>query len=419
MMNALALCLVFSSLVTAGVWSPNPVKKNPTEDDVTVKDVHKVIVVEVDKEDGNTKVSISSQEADLSHKPQIVGDKKYMSDAKKKLSTATKDAVEVTQEKVEEASSTNGHGHSPGELVCNALGKCKHKVSEKAQEVKEHVQEAVTEVLGKAKEAVAQKTGDISDKAREVQEEAKNAVRGASESVKETASVKAQRIGSGAKEAVRGASEKGKETASVISRVVEESTKAMASKAKHGAETVLGTSKTVGKERATDAEQEAGEMAEEGSETVKGGANRQREGGEKELSEIFRRGREVAYDGLWYLASERTVGPLLGVIHLLGFATAYGMCMWVTFVSSYVLAAAMARQQFGVVQSKIYPVYFRAMAYSVTVALVGHLLGQRKRVLEDPAEMFQLYTLLASILLLLFNLLYLEPLATKVLLSLC
>lgn len=143
-------------------------------------------------------------------------------------------------------------------------------------------------------------------------------------------------------------------------------------------------------------------------------------GGEKDLSEILRRGREVGYDVLVYVVSPKAVEPAVGVVHLLVFAAAYGMCLWVTFVSSYVLGGALSRQQFGVVQSKIYPVYFRTMAYCVGLALVTHLLSHRKRLVlrnyyMGTVEVFLGYSLLASLFMILFNLLYLEPRATKVL----
>lgn len=125
----------------------------------------------------------------------------------------------------------------------------------------------------------------------------------------------------------------------------------------------------------------------------------------------------MGYDVLVYVVSPRAVEPAAGVVHLLGFAAAYGMCLWVTFVSSYVLAGAMDRQQFGVVQSKIYPVYFRTMAYCVALALFAHFLSHRKRMLANymGVEVFLGYNLLVSLLMILFNLLYLEPRATKVL----
>ncbi|OMP09903.1 hypothetical protein COLO4_05030 [Corchorus olitorius] len=106
---------------------------------------------------------------------------------------------------------------------------------------------------------------------------------------------------------------------------------------------------------------------------------------------------------------------ILGMLaNLVGLATAYGMSVWVTFISSDVLARLLPRQQFGVVQSKIYPVYFRAMAYSIGLALLGHFLGQRRRLLSSKPEMFQAFNLLSSLFLVLFNALYLEPKATKV-----
>ena len=115
-----------------------------------------------------------------------------------------------------------------------------------------------------------------------------------------------------------------------------------------------------------------------------------------------------------YLGSMDTFDSLMGMADLMGFATAYGMCVWVTFISSYVLSRAMPRQQFAVVQSKIYPVYFRAMVYSIGMALLGHVLGHRKRVFTSKAEILQAYNLLASLFTLFVNSVYLEPRATKV-----
>ncbi|KOM51330.1 hypothetical protein LR48_Vigan08g215700 [Vigna angularis] len=111
--------------------------------------------------------------------------------------------------------------------------------------------------------------------------------------------------------------------------------------------------------------------------------------------------------------SLESLNSVMGVANLLGFATAYGMCVWVTFISSYVQSRAMARHQFAVVQSKIYPVYFRAMAYSVGVALVGHVFGNTNTLLSNKSHALQAYNLLASLATLFFNSLYLEPRATK------
>ncbi|KAE8693507.1 subtilisin-like protease-like [Hibiscus syriacus] len=79
----------------------------------------------------------------------------------------------------------------------------------------------------------------------------------------------------------------------------------------------------------------------------------------------------------------------------------------------YVLAEHLPRQQFGAVQSKIYPVYFRAMAYSIGLALLGHFLWHRNKSISSWPEMFQSFNLLPSLFMVLVNALYLEPKATK------
>ena len=120
------------------------------------------------------------------------------------------------------------------------------------------------------------------------------------------------------------------------------------------------------------------------------------------------------YGFFGYVFSRESLAFGMRILQLLGLAGAYGMSIWVTFISSYVLARALPRQQFAILQSKIYPVYFQAMAYSVGLVLVGHLLSRRKRVSSGAGDTLQGFNLLASLLMLLINLKYLEPLATKV-----
>lgn len=129
----------------------------------------------------------------------------------------------------------------------------------------------------------------------------------------------------------------------------------------------------------------------------------------RNVSDVKERMRGAVSKISWCMES---VESLMGVANLLGFASAYGMCVWITFVSSYVLSRAMPRQQFAVVQSKIYPVYFRAMAYCLGVALLGHVLGHGRK--SRGAEFLQTWNLLASLLAVFVNSVYLEPRATKV-----
>uniref|UniRef100_A0A453C0F4 TMEM205-like domain-containing protein n=1 Tax=Aegilops tauschii subsp. strangulata TaxID=200361 RepID=A0A453C0F4_AEGTS len=68
-------------------------------------------------------------------------------------------------------------------------------------------------------------------------------------------------------------------------------------------------------------------------------------------------------------------------------------------------------RQLGVVQSKLYPVYFRAMAYCVGLALAAHLLGRERSSFAARAQSFNLLSALGLVL---ANMLLLEPKATKV-----
>ncbi|KAG5575929.1 hypothetical protein H5410_056063 [Solanum commersonii] len=149
-------------------------------------------------------------------------------------------------------------------------------------------------------------------------------------------------------------------------------------------------------------------------EQMKGEISDKAEQGKKDLKDILVRGRDFFRDVFTYIFSLGNLRHVVRLMHLLGFAVAYGMCIWVTFVSSYVLAKALPRQQFAMVQSKIYPVYFKAMAYCVGPTFIGHFLSQKRRPYANLGEAVQGFNLLASISMLLVNLLYLEPRATKV-----
>ncbi|XP_003413409.1 transmembrane protein 205 [Loxodonta africana] len=54
----------------------------------------------------------------------------------------------------------------------------------------------------------------------------------------------------------------------------------------------------------------------------------------------------------------RDPGGLTKVVHLLVLSGAWGMQMWVTFVSGFLLFRGLPRHTFGLVQSKLFPFYF-------------------------------------------------------------
>uniref|UniRef100_A0A7N0UWY5 TMEM205-like domain-containing protein n=1 Tax=Kalanchoe fedtschenkoi TaxID=63787 RepID=A0A7N0UWY5_KALFE len=105
---------------------------------------------------------------------------------------------------------------------------------------------------------------------------------------------------------------------------------------------------------------------------------------------------------------------ILSSVHLIALSVAYGKGVWVTFVSSRILTRSLSRRQLGIVQSKIYPVYYRSVGYGVSIALVTHMLGGRLRFLQDAGHLIQALNLMAAVVMNLANLIYFEPRATRV-----
>ncbi|KAH1032246.1 hypothetical protein J1N35_044420 [Gossypium stocksii] len=137
-------------------------------DDVILKEGHRVIVVEYDQ-DGkhNTKVSISSPSLHQQTDQEEYFGKETMKDASSALLNV---GHGISQGKA------GSRRHSPGELICDAFGKCTQRVATalgnaKDKEVREKVPEtahetrdkvadtkgAIGDALGKAKGAVLQK----------------------------------------------------------------------------------------------------------------------------------------------------------------------------------------------------------------------------------------------------------------------
>ncbi|KAI3767575.1 hypothetical protein L2E82_17799 [Cichorium intybus] len=416
MMNILALGLVLTSLVTGAVWSPSP--PPPRHDDhseVIVKEGHRVVVVEYEKEaDGHTKVLISPHEAS---------------------GVDSKDTSNASGEK-EAVDEAEGKHSGPRELVCDAFGKCKHKIaqalgktkdvvsetahgiSEKAHDMEEHAKEAASGAAGKAKDTVYgyeerakeavsgvfQKGQDIGKAKDELSEKVSEKARGAEEKVR--GHPVAQSLGE-AKDTVAHGIGKAKQVAEDVVGIVKDG----AVKAKDF--DVLDSPKRIGEDIQRNVTGKVEEGAEHVKEQVKETAENVQKAGEKSLGEILGKLKEVTYDVIWYMVSRDKVDAVAGLIHMLGFSTAYGMCVWVTFVSSYILGRYLPRQQFGMVQSRIYPVYFKAMAYCVSAALLGHVASQKKQILSGLGEMFQGFSLLSGLLMVLTNMIWLEPRATK------
>ncbi|GLJ55054.1 hypothetical protein SUGI_1181690 [Cryptomeria japonica] len=101
------------------------------------------------------------------------------------------------------------------------------------------------------------------------------------------------------------------------------------------------------------------------------------------------------------------------ILHLLAFSTLYGSSVWVNLLAGHVLAATIPRQQFALIQSKMYPLYFNTMAFGLSICLLTHPAIHPSKS-EAGIQRLLGYNLLFSLLFTLANLLILEPRTTKV-----
>ncbi|KAJ8557817.1 hypothetical protein K7X08_004583 [Anisodus acutangulus] len=383
-MNVLAISLVLTTLVTAGVFSPNPEKK----EDVIVKEGHRVVVVEYEPNDGNTKVSISPQETDQKAK------NGYVSDVEDKLS--------VIGEEVKE--NVGFHRPNARELVCDAFGKCRHKIAS---------------ALGGTKDTVSEKAHDAAEKMHEIEQDAKETVGTAYEKVKDTVVGKAHEAtekASEVKDTVVGKAHEATEKVSEVKEKTKEYVGKTVDEVKETAEKVKGrvvdTTETLTSHLKGNASEGIDIIEQKGKEArdaVKEDANRLKVEGKRDYQVIRRFFSDVSA----YILSAKNFRPLMGMIHLLGFSLSYGVCFWVTFISSNLLARTLPKQQFAMVQSKIYPIYFKTVSYGVASAFLGHYLSQKHRYYANWTEKMQGLIFLASFSMTMLNSYFLEPRATK------
>lgn len=399
MMNVVSLCLVVTSLVTAGVLSPTPKKQN-NGDDLIVKEGHRVVVVEYDQEGQPiTKVSIS---------PEDKTRQRFNSDKlKEAVSVLPNLGQGLSTPKTDGGGEDEGDGEwrSPKELICDAYGKCKHKI---------------VDAIGRTKEAVSEKAHDVGEKTKETKEKAEDVVEKAKEAVSEKArgfAEKTRETGHEAQDAAeRKAHEVVEKTKEAAHEAVEKKKKA-AHRMEEAAEESYGKAKEAVRNKAQEVEGQARERAEKTWEAVKDAKDvgktfgKDVAGNVTEFAATFRKQAGATFREL---VTGKALNLVVGVVYLVAFSTAYGTAVWETFILSYVLAGALPRQQFGVVQSKIYPVYFRTMAWGIGTAVLGLLVTDRGKAFSSMAEKFQIFNLLASLVLVFVNMLYLEPRATKV-----
>ncbi|KAH0938375.1 hypothetical protein HID58_005836, partial [Brassica napus] len=391
MTNLLALCLVFSTLFAAEVWSPSPAVTTQqtvvSEDDVIVKDGHRVVVVEYDR-DGktNTRVSISPPSADEGEQKQEVEKETTLfrhakEKAKETASYFPNVGQGISQPVVTEEA--RDHHATAGEVICDAFGKCRQKIASVVGRAKDRASDRVDDVGEKISDA-----GDAAaGKAYDVKETVARGARDIEETVTDKAGYAKEKVGETAHDVKEGMAHKAHDVRDKVTKKAHNVKETMAHKAHESKERV----KDEVRDKAHELKEKAAHKSHNAWERVK-----------------------LAARGLGS-ATAKALSPtkVASVVGLTAIAAAFGTSVWVTFVSSYVLASVLGRQQFGVVQSKLYPVYFKATSVGILVGLLGHVLSRRRKLLTDATEMWQGVNLLSAFFMIEANKSFVEPRATK------
>ncbi|KAB1259649.1 Transmembrane protein 205 [Camelus dromedarius] len=110
-------------------------------------------------------------------------------------------------------------------------------------------------------------------------------------------------------------------------------------------------------------------------------------------------------------------GSLTKVVHLLVLSGAWGMQVWVTFISGFLLFRGLPRHTFGLVQSKLFPFYFH-ISMSCAFVNLCILASQHTWAQLTFWETSQLCLLLLSLTLATINARWLEPHTTAAMWSL-
>ncbi|KAG6549091.1 hypothetical protein Mapa_009317 [Marchantia paleacea] len=122
------------------------------------------------------------------------------------------------------------------------------------------------------------------------------------------------------------------------------------------------------------------------------------------------------FTSMWRWVGYATAAWLVSSIkaaHLFSFSSTYGASLWVTFISGYLLSRAIPRQQFGFVQSKMFPIYLRLIGVGQGLCLVLYMMLHpwTHCDLAEKLQHFNLWTVMVSTLM---NIFFLEPRATKI-----
>ncbi|KAG6544587.1 hypothetical protein Mapa_014009 [Marchantia paleacea] len=103
---------------------------------------------------------------------------------------------------------------------------------------------------------------------------------------------------------------------------------------------------------------------------------------------------------------------LLRFLHLISFATAFGTALWVTFIGGIIMFKHLPRHQFGNLQAKMFPAYFR-LTSTCMATCIGVIAILRPWFDSSIWEKAQFVSLGVSLSFTLANLLVIEPITSQ------
>ncbi|XP_008328929.1 transmembrane protein 205 [Cynoglossus semilaevis] len=82
------------------------------------------------------------------------------------------------------------------------------------------------------------------------------------------------------------------------------------------------------------------------------------------------------------MATEGEPTDLIKVLHLLVLSFSWGMQVWVSFIAGFALVWQVSRHTFGLVQSKLFPVYFYCLLGSSVISLAVYAVYHPRDLLD-------------------------------------
>ncbi|KAM6904950.1 transmembrane protein 205 [Xenentodon cancila] len=113
------------------------------------------------------------------------------------------------------------------------------------------------------------------------------------------------------------------------------------------------------------------------------------------------------------MATEGEPTDLVKVLHLLVLSFTWGMQVWVSFIAGFALVQQVTRHTFGLVQSKLFPVYFYCLLGSNFVSLTLYAVYHPRELL-DWHESVQMSLFFVALIMAGLNAQWFGPAATEV-----